>query len=112
VPVKKVGFVSTVFTFPVDNGKKVIASGILKYLVERYGSEQVTYRLLGSLEERSLNESMPCEYLALKKPSALNQLRNVSSSVALKRAKSTQELMLYSAELGREQRAIVASNET
>ncbi len=108
MPVKKVVFVSTVFPFPVDSGKKVVVSGILKYLVERYGAEQVTYILLGSLDERSLKESMPCEYLALKRPSALHQLWNVSSSVLLKRAKSIQELMFYSAELGRELRAIVA----
>ena len=108
MPVKKVVFVSTVFPFPADYGKKVVVSGILKYLVERYGAEQVTYILLGSLDERSPKESMPCEYIALKRPSALYQLWNVSSFVLLKRAKSIQEVMLYSAELGRELRAIVA----
>jgi glycosyltransferase involved in cell wall biosynthesis len=105
---KKVVFVSTVFPFPTDNGKKLVVSGILKYLFERHGAEQVTYILLGSEAKDLSIKNFPCRCFALGKPSVLYRLRNILWLALIKRAKSIQELMLYSPKLGRALHNIVA----
>lgn len=108
MPVKKVVFVSTILPFPVDAGKKVVVSGILNYLVGRYGAENVTYVLLDSSEDGLPGKAaMPCEYIVLKQPSLPHRLWNLLWSVAIKRVKSIQESMLFSEGLGRDLRAVV-----
>lgn len=110
----KVVFVSPVSPFPVDNGKKVVISGILEYLIERHGPENVTYVLLGSGggdPDGEAPPNMPCECLTLEKPGVLRQARNVAGSFFPGRAKSLQELMLYSPGLGRRLGEIVASTD-
>jgi glycosyltransferase involved in cell wall biosynthesis len=107
---KKMVFISTVFPFPVDTGKKVVLSGILKYLWERYGADRVTYILLGNPNDQGCSEkAMPCESLVVRRPSILARFWSVLWFVLAKRSKSIQESMLYSAKLGRELRALVAS---
>ena len=111
-PINKVVVVSTVFPYPASTGKQMVLSGILKYLFERYGTEHVTYMLLGSSEEDGpLRGQMPCRLLTLKGPSILTRLRNVFWSSLLHKTKSIQESMLYSDGLGRELRAIIAELE-
>jgi hypothetical protein len=108
----KVIFISTVLPTPVDHGKSVVLSGILEYLFKRYGAERVTYLLLGgSNDERSLEKKMPCRLLTFKKPNVIRQLYSVFWFGLMKRTKSIQESMLYSARLGRELRAVVAETE-
>src|SRR5919199_2402441 len=105
---KKVVFVSTVFPFPTDDGKKLVVSGILKYLIERYGAGQVTYILLGSEAEDLSIKNFPCRCFALGQPRVLYRLRNILWLALIKRAKSIQELILYSPKLGRALHNIVA----
>lgn len=106
---KKVLFVSTVFPFPVDNGKRTVVWGILKYLIEKHGADQITYMLLGSSgDEASSTKDFPCRYLVLEKPSTLRRLWNILWFALVKRSKSIQESILYSAKIGREVRAVVA----
>src|SRR5215218_9657986 len=105
---KKVVFASTVFPFPIDNGKKLVIWGILKYLIERYGAKQVTYVLLGSENVASSITDLPCKCVVLGKPSTLRRLRNILWFTLVRRSKSIQELMIYSEELGRTLRAIIA----
>ena len=105
---KKIVFISTILPFPVDTGKRVVLSGILKYLCERYGADRVTYVLLGNPKDRgSLRTAMPCELLIVKRPSILAQSWSVLWFVFAKREKTIQEAMLYSAGLGRKIRALV-----
>jgi|SRR5215203_474252 len=107
---KRIVFISTILPFPVDTGKRVVLSGILKYLCERYGAEGVTYVLLGDPRDQGYSrKAMPCELLVVKRPSILAQLWSVLWFVFAKREKSIQESMLYSAGLGRELRALVGS---
>jgi glycosyltransferase involved in cell wall biosynthesis len=108
--IMKIAFISTVLPFPVDTGKRVVLSGILKYLCERYGAGRVTYILLGNpKDQRYSGKAMPCELLVAKRPGILAQLWSVIWFVLAKRSKSIQESMLYSARLGRELRALVGS---
>lgn len=101
--------ISTITPFPADVGKKVVLSGILKHLFERYGADHVSYILLGGEDEDgSAKKGLPCKLLVLKGPSVPARLRNVFWISLLRRRKSIQESMLYSARLGRELRATVA----
>src|SRR5215217_8041828 len=107
---KKVVFVSTTLPFPVDEAKKVTLSGFLKYLCERYGTEHVSYVLVGPADnEEPSGNGMPRKLLTVKKPGILAQLWSMFWFVAVKRAKSIQESMLYSARLGRELRSTLAN---
>ncbi len=82
---KRVAFISTVLPFPVDVGKKVVLSGLLHYLFERYGPEYVTYIMLGHPnDEGSARKSLPCKLFALKGPSVLDRLWNVFWSVLVR----------------------------
>jgi len=105
---KKVVFASTVFPLPIDNGKKLVIWGILKYLIELYGAEQVTYVLLGSENKASSITRLPCKCVVLGKPSTLYRVRNILWYALVRRSKSIQELMIYSQELGRTLHAIIA----
>src|SRR5687768_12156399 len=107
---KKIVFISTVFPFPVDTGKRVVLAGILKYLCERYGVDCVTYVLLGDPKDQEHSrKGMLCELLVVKRPGILAQLWSVLWFAFAKREKSIQEAMLYSAGLGRELRTLVGS---
>ncbi len=98
----KVVFVSAILPYPIDAGKKVVVSGILSYLVERYGSDNVTYVLLGGSTTEALQKAdMPCKCLVFGQPRLLTRLWNSLWFVTMKRTKSIQESMLYSAKLGR-----------
>lgn len=100
---------SAVLPFPVNNGKRVVVSGILRYLVERYGAENVTYILLDSLKGKAPDKStMPCACTVLKQPGLLRQLQSLFWHSAVKREKSIQESVLFSEELGRSLQASVA----
>ena len=106
---EQVVFVSTIYPYPADWGKKVVLSGMLRYLSERYSPQRVTYILLGSSNhKKSLRKEMPCRVLTLKKPGVLKQLWNVLWLSLIKREKSIQESMLYSVQLGRKLRASIA----
>ena len=109
-PMSKVVFVSTVFPFPADFGKKLVVGGILKYLILRYGAEQVTYVLLGSENKSSSIPDFPCRYLALGKPSSWQRLRNILWFSLVRRSKSIQESMLHSPEVERVLRDTVAAS--
>ena len=102
----KVVFVSAILPFPVDAGKKVVVSGILSYLVGRYGSGNVTYVLLGGSTTEALQRAdMPCKCVVFGQPGSLYRLWNTLWFALVKRTKSIQESMLYSARLGRDLRA-------
>ena len=105
---KRIVFVSTIFPFPVDNGKRMVVWGILKYLIKKHGAEQVTYVLLGRDGGTFSVTDFPCQYLALEKPKVLRRLWNIFWFTLVGRSKSIQELMLYSPKLGRELRTMVA----
>ena len=97
----KVVFVSAILPYPVDAGKKVVVSGILSYLVERYGSDNVTYVLLGGSTTEALQKAaMPCKYFVFRQPKLVARLWNTLWFAIVKRTKSIQESMLYSVQLG------------
>ena len=108
MPMKKVLFIGTVVPFPVDSGKRAVVWGILKYLIEKHGTEQVTYVLLGSYGEAFSITDFPCRYLALAKPSTLRRLWNIFWFILVRRSKSIQELMIYSPKLDSKLHTIVA----
>jgi hypothetical protein len=107
---KKIVFISTVYPFPVDTGKRVVLAGILKYLCERYGADRVTYILLGHPKDQEHSrKGMPCELLVVKRPGILAQMWSVIWFAFAKSEKSIQEAILCSPGLARELRTLVGS---
>lgn len=101
----KVLFISTVWPFPEDNGKKVVISGILKYLIETYGAKNVSYIVI----DRVANEiDKSCHVYTLNKPSTIVQICNVIWFALLKKTKSIQESMIYSVRINNELNQLIS----
>ncbi|MBU7594463.1 glycosyltransferase [Metabacillus halosaccharovorans] len=91
---KKILFISTVFPYPKDNGKKIILSSILEYFLFKYGEKNVHITLIGNNEVEESNTSF--NIIKIDKPKMLVQLYNVIYYCFLRRNKSIQEAVLYS----------------
>lgn len=97
---KKIIFLSTIFPRPIDTGKKVVISGIIDYLIDKNGVNNIHYILLGNSDD----------YINAKKNSGLNItfIQGISSikklingiiySLFLKK-KSFQEAFFYSKDI-------------
>ena len=55
---KTVAFVSAVYPYPADNGKKVVIAGFLRFLQEAVGAQNITYVGLGTFD-RSVRRAVP-----------------------------------------------------
>ncbi|MDQ0162565.1 glycosyltransferase family 4 protein [Aeribacillus alveayuensis] len=92
---KKVVFISSIFPKPVDNGKKVVISGFINYLLEKYGEKNIAYILLDSLDNiRDLH--LPFNLIQLGKIGVFQRLWNLFWYAIVLRKKSIQECMLFS----------------
>ncbi len=91
----RVALVSAVYPFPVDNGKKVVLSGILRYLRERFGPSNVHYIYVGPASEE-VEASSGFQLHRVPRPNAGEQVFNLLWYTVLRRAKSIQESMLFS----------------
>ena len=72
---KTVAFVSAVFPYPADNGKKVVISGFLRFLIEAVGAENLTYVALGTFD-RSV--SVPFRIVTVPLDGATRRLSSVA----------------------------------
>ncbi|AFV02101.1 Glycosyl transferase, group 1 [Dehalobacter sp. DCA] len=89
----KLLFISTVYPYPEDNGKKVVISGILNFFIKALGIENIQLVVLGQQEIECINE---LSVMGLPKPGTKNQLLNLFYYTLLTRKKSIQESILYS----------------
>lgn len=93
----RVCVVSAVAPYPVDAGKKVVLAGLLDYLADRFGPENVHYVLVG---DRSADVTrFPAVLHRIAGPSRRDVLWALASSVTTGRA-SLQEALLRSSRVG------------
>ncbi|RGR83287.1 glycosyltransferase [Heyndrickxia coagulans] len=90
---KQVLFITTVYPYPKDDGKKIILSSMLEYYIFKYGIENVHIVLIGETE-RNIDSSL--NIIKLKKPSFPRQIFNILTYSILFKSKSLQESVLYS----------------
>ncbi|MFB5166680.1 glycosyltransferase [Parageobacillus toebii] len=93
---KKIMMVSTMFPYPIDNGKKVVISGILEYLLDNF--KEVNYIIIGEKdnEQQYLEQNPNIKVDYISQPSLLNKIFNLFWFTILSRKKTIQESMLYS----------------
>ncbi|MEH7309305.1 hypothetical protein, partial [Neobacillus drentensis] len=73
---KRVLFISTLFPYPIDNGKKVVIAGLVKYFTEKYGKSNVDYILIG--DELSTNNGLYFNNcFKIEKTNFIKKIRNV-----------------------------------
>lgn len=94
---RAVALVSAVDPFPMDAGKKVVLAGILEYLVERVGRENVHYVMVGG----HAAQRFPVQLHCVAKPRALAAIASTLARAGTGRA-SLQESLLYTREVRRE----------
>lgn len=92
----KVIIVSTVFPYPIDNGKKVVLSGLLDFFIQSFGENNIKYILLGQQEDNDFEKYKLVKKEIISKPSVFIQIKNVIIDSLLLRKKSIQESVLYS----------------
>lgn len=94
--IDKILIVSTIYPYPIDNGKKVTFAGLFEYFVLRFGKRNVRYVVLDNKERKST----PGVFY-VKKPAFYLQLFNVLFYSFLLRKKSLQESTLFARGIGK-----------
>lgn len=92
-----VAVVSAVDPYPCDAGKKVVLAGILEYLIDRYGTENVHYVMVGGVGLRRF----PTRLHPIAKPRPIAAIGNVLTRTGTGRA-SLQEALLRTGEIQRD----------
>jgi glycosyltransferase involved in cell wall biosynthesis len=106
----RIAIVSTTFPYPADTGKKVVLSGILSYLVGRFGHENVIYILLGRASQLPVDRTkFAGQVIQIQKPGFLTQAANVFRHSLLGRSKSIQEALLFSQKLCKELNSVLST---
>jgi glycosyltransferase involved in cell wall biosynthesis len=90
---KTVAFVSAVYPYPADNGRKVVIAGFLRFLQEAVGAHNITYVGLGTFD-RSVR--VPFRTIVIPLDGATRRLSSVAVHTLMLRRKSLQEALLYS----------------
>ncbi|HBH35341.1 MAG TPA: hypothetical protein DDW45_02750 [Gammaproteobacteria bacterium] len=90
--------ISNKYPFPCDDGKKTVLAGLLSYLLERYGTENVCYIVIGEKPETTLH-APGCRLIWMKPPGRLMQVTNLVGSLLGFNSRSMQESMTYSPRL-------------
>jgi glycosyltransferase involved in cell wall biosynthesis len=93
--------VTTTWPVPCDLGKKVVLNGIVEYLVDRLGSDDVHVVLLGPRPSGA--PSLPCRVHHLAAPAGLEQLW--ATACGLRRHRSLQEAVLAAPRVATQLRA-------
>jgi hypothetical protein len=92
---KKLLFISTVYPYPPDNGKKVVVAGMLDYLIDSLGLENISFVMMN---KPAVLKDDKLAVIGLPKPKTSTQLFNLLYYTMLTGQKSIQESMLYSSE--------------
>jgi glycosyltransferase involved in cell wall biosynthesis len=86
--------VSNKYPVPTDDGKKVVLSGLLAYLVQRFGADRVAYIVIGPADDPRPEGGV--RTLWLDPPGAAAKLWNILWWYVIRRRKSLQEAMTHS----------------
>lgn len=89
--------ISATAPVPVDNGKRVVLHGLLEYLVERLGPENVHYAIVDS--PGGARPDFPGVAHRLDRPGAVSQLATLARRVPTDRSYTVQEAMFGAASL-------------
>lgn len=93
--------------FPTDDGKKAVLAGFVAWLVDRFGSERVTYVVLGHPPAGGIPEELPCRTVWIAPPGRGAQaLQAVACMTGLSRL-SLQEALTRSGRVADELRALM-----
>jgi glycosyltransferase involved in cell wall biosynthesis len=98
--------ISAVAPVPVDSGKRLVLRGLLDYFVDRLGSDNVHYALLGPRGSR--RPEFPGVAHRLDKPSSASQITTLATRLLADRSYTVQEAMLGSPALRRQIQSLVA----
>jgi glycosyltransferase involved in cell wall biosynthesis len=89
--------VSAVSPLPVDTGRRVFLSGLVRYLLNRFGPDNVHYGLAAPVGVPT--PDLGCEVHRLPVPGSTAKLWNASVHSLVRRRSSLQEAMLWSPRL-------------
>lgn len=84
--------VSATSPVPVDNGKRVVLHGLLRYLVDRLGEDNVHYALVD--QPGRVQPPFPGVHHRLQRPRTTAQLATLARRLPVDRAYTVQEAML------------------
>lgn len=93
----KVLIISTIPPVPIDSGKKVVLNGILDYLNNTFGNQNVDYVVLD--EVNNIDDIDDHSLISIKQNSAFMKIKNVLFYSLITRRKSIQESVFYSKEI-------------
>ncbi|WP_420116505.1 glycosyltransferase family 4 protein [Micromonospora sp.] len=103
---QRVLIISTAPPVPVDNGKRMVLSGLLDYFVDRLGADNVHYTLLGA--RGVARPEFAGVAHRLDPPSTVGQLGTLVGRLARDRSYTAQEAMLGSPALREQIQALIA----
>jgi glycosyltransferase involved in cell wall biosynthesis len=89
--------ISAISPLPVDNGRRVFLAGLVQYLCDRLGPDDVHYGLVASPDVPT--PALPCRVHRLPMPTPAEQLGNALVQSIVRRRLSLQEAMLSSRRL-------------
>lgn len=89
--------VGTKNLYPIDDGKKAVIHGLLLYLVDRLGPENVCYAVLGTPPQQA-QPPLPCAVEWIRPPRRLRQLWAVLVESVLRKRRSFQEALFFSSD--------------
>ena len=105
--IRKILFVSSIYPYPKDNGKKIILSSIFEYFIEKYGSDNIFYYFIGN--EKVENEKKV--HLIQKDPNNfIHKVTNIIKYSFLLQRKSIQESLIYNKKYRKDIEQIIKEN--
>lgn len=92
----RIVFISAVYPLPEDCGKKVVVGGLIRYLVQRFGGENLLYLYLGAESHPNSKAELGLETASIPLSGSRERMGNVLRYSLLTHRKSIQESVLYS----------------
>lgn len=89
--------VSAVFPYPINNGKRVVLSGLMRYLVDRLGAGNVTLLYIG--HEESVTSEVDYKIRTISPASRLEQVVRMAAALSSISRRSLQEAAFFSKKL-------------
>ncbi|WP_028987335.1 glycosyltransferase family 4 protein [Thermicanus aegyptius] len=107
----KIVIISPIIPYPVDNGKKVVLRGFLKYFISRFGAQNIHWILIGDFLRIDLSktEYEGIKVFVVKGIGILRKIWNVITKSFILRTKSIQEAVFWSPKTKEEIRRLIAS---
>lgn len=107
---RSVAVVSAIYPYPVDSGKRVVVTGLLRYWQERVGVENVHYVLVGRRpdlpDEGDDSVVARCTVHVVDPPSGRQRMGNLVTRTVMRRH-SLQESMVWGAQTAAELRGVL-----